>query len=260
MSIAELTNANTGRREDAQTYGLSAPPRSPIGSDRPAPRAQHQRSVTLRPEQLLLVPPGGNRSPSYLFLRRTLDIVGALTALLLFSPVMLVTFLVLLVTTRGRPLFRQERIGLCGRPFTMYKFRTMRLDAESLQHLVKNERQGPVFKNRTDPRITRIGRLLRAFSIDEMPQLFNVLKGDMALVGPRPPVRKEVLQYTPEQYERLSVKPGLTCLWQVSGRAELDFPEQVMLDKWYVENQNLLTDLKLLLQTPRSVLSRRGAY
>lgn len=214
-------------------------------------------------EQLVELPTvfaGGNRSSLYLTARRVFDIVGAMTALILFAPIMIPVFLVLMWTTRGRPIFRQERIGFCGRPFTMFKFRTMSLDAESKRHLVKNERQGPVFKNRQDPRITLFGRMLRSFSIDEMPQLFNVLRGEMSLVGPRPPIRAEVVQYTPEQFERLSVNPGLTCLWQVSGRAELDFDQQVKLDVTYVRNQSLWSDLRLLIRTPLSVLSRRGAY
>jgi lipopolysaccharide/colanic/teichoic acid biosynthesis glycosyltransferase len=213
-----------------------------------------------QPIELPLVFAGGNRSSLYLATRRFLDIVGTIVAMLLFSPIMVVSFLVLLVTTRGCPIFRQERIGFCGRPFTMYKFRTMSLNAESQRHLVKNERQGPVFKNRSDPRITAFGRLLRSFSIDEMPQLFNVLRGDMSLVGPRPPIRSEVVQYKRNQFERLSVNPGLTCLWQVSGRAELDFDQQVNLDVTYVRNQSLWSDLQLLVRTPLSVLSRRGAY
>ena len=142
----------------------------------------------------------------------------------------------------------------------MPKFRTMRLDAEQLQHVVVNEKDGPIFKNRRDPRITRIGRFLRSASIDEMPQLFNVLLGSMSLVGPRPPVAREVVQYEPWQRLRLSVKPGLTCLWQISGRSEIQFEQWVRMDLWYVKNQGFLTDLKLLARTPASVLSRRGAY
>jgi lipopolysaccharide/colanic/teichoic acid biosynthesis glycosyltransferase len=216
-----------------------------------------------RPEQLHELPlvfAGGNRSRLYLATRRTFDVIGMLVAMLLFAPIMIVSFVVLMVTTRGCPLFRQERIGFCGRPFMMYKFRTMSLNAESQRHLVKNERSGPVFKNRTDPRVTPFGRFLRSFSIDEMPQLFNVVRGDMSLVGPRPPIRSEVVQYKREQFERLSVNPGLICLWQVSGRAELDFEQQVDLDVTYVRSQSLWSDLLLLIRAPLSVLSRRGAY
>jgi len=207
-----------------------------------------------------LVEAEGNRTLFYLATKRTLDIVGALALLALLGPMMLVTYLTLMVTTRGRAIFRQERVGHCGRLFPMYKFRTMRLDALALQAQVKNEKDGPVFKNRQDPRITPIGRILRSFSIDELPQLFNVLVGHMSLVGPRPPIAKEVAKYESGQFRRLAVKPGLTCLWQVSGRCEIGFAEWVKLDVWYVENQSLWTDIKLLIRTPLSVLSRRGAY
>jgi lipopolysaccharide/colanic/teichoic acid biosynthesis glycosyltransferase len=207
-----------------------------------------------------IVPAEGNRSWSYRIIKRALDLVGALALLVLLSPILLATFLVLVATTRGRPIFCQKRIGHCGRPFTMYKFRTMVLDAAARQHEVPNEKDGPVFKNRCDPRVTRVGRFLRSTSIDELPQLFNVLAGQMSLVGPRPPVAKEVAEYQPWQRRRLAVKPGLTCLWQVSGRCEIGFEDWVRMDLWYLENQGLWTDLKLLLRTPGSVLSRRGAY
>ena len=207
-----------------------------------------------------LVSPAGNLSFGYQVAKRLLDIVGGLALLVLLSPVMLATFLVLLVTTRGRPLFIQPRVGLAGRLFPLIKFRTMCLHADAKQHLVTNEKDGPIFKNRRDPRITRIGAFLRSTSIDEMPQLFNVLAGQMSLVGPRPPVAKEVALYEAWQLERLAVKPGLTCLWQVSGRSEIGFEDWVRMDIWYVRNQTLLNDLRLLLATPMSVLSRRGAY
>ncbi len=207
-----------------------------------------------------LVAQRGNLRPTYQFIKRAMDILGAAVLIVLLSPLMLLTLAVLTVTTGGKPLFSQERIGLCGRTFRMWKFRTMHVNAEQMQHLVKNEKDGPVFKNRRDPRITRIGRILRSFSIDETPQLFSVLLGDMALVGPRPPVAKEVVKYTPQQLNRLAIKPGLTCLWQVSGRSEIGFEDWVKMDLWYLEHQNLWTDLVLLLRTPWSVLSRRGAY
>ena len=202
----------------------------------------------------------GNHSTWYLAAKRTFDVVGALGLLLLLGPVMLATFVALLFTTRGRPIFRQVRLGCCGRPFTMYKFRTMSLDAAERQHRVENQKDGPIFKNRQDPRITKLGRLLRSTSIDEMPQLFNVLLGRMSLVGPRPPLSKEVAKYEPWQRRRLTVKPGLTCLWQISGRSEIGFEEWVRMDIWYVRNQRFLTDLSLLIKTPWTVLSRRGAY
>ena len=238
-----------------------------------SPRSRHvtvrvrpvlTREISLAAEYLRqgrpLVEPAGNRSIAYLAMKRIFDVVGAATLIILFSPIMLLTLLILTVTTKGRPLFFQERVGLCGRRFKMIKFRTMRSDAADLQQLVANEKDGPIFKNRRDPRITRCGRILRCSSIDEMPQLFNVLVGHMSLVGPRPPVIKEVAQYEPWQRQRLAVQPGLTCLWQVSGRSEIGFEDWVRMDLWYLRNQSLRTDLKLLLKTPASVLSGQGAY
>jgi lipopolysaccharide/colanic/teichoic acid biosynthesis glycosyltransferase len=158
-------------------------------------------------------------------------------------------------------LFRQTRCGLYGRRFTLYKFRTMVEGAEErlaeLQHL--NEMDGPVFKSRRDPRVTRLGRLLRKFSLDELPQLWNVLRGDMSLVGPRPPIPDEVARYERWQRRRLSMKPGLTCLWQVSGRNELTFEEWMRLDLEYIDNWSLWLDLKIALKTIPAVLRGRGA-
>ena len=203
---------------------------------------------------------GGNMSRGYLFAKRALDIAGATVLLTLLSPILMVTTVVLVVTTRGRPFFRQRRLGQGGRTFSMWKFRSMVVGADARLHLVPNEAQGPIFKNRRDPRITRIGAILRKTSVDELPQLFNVLLGHMSLVGPRPPVAREVAEYEPWQLRRLAVKPGLTCLWQVSGRSEVGFEDWVRMDLWYVDNQSLLTDIELLLATPRSVLSCRGAF
>ncbi|MCG8586459.1 MAG: sugar transferase [Pirellulales bacterium] len=207
-----------------------------------------------------IVNAAGNLSPTYCGLKRAMDIAGAICGILLLSPIMLTTYVVLTITTRGKVVFAQERIGYRGRRFMMYKFRTMRLDAEKVQTEVKNEKDGPIFKNRRDPRITRIGAILRRLSIDEMPQLFNVLAGHMALVGPRPPVAKEVVKYQPWQRQRLAVRPGLTCLWQVSGRSDVGFEDWVRMDIWYIDNQSLWTDLQLLVKTPLAVLSCRGAY
>ena len=224
----------------------------------PAPRGKIENGWPLSGE--LLVTPAGNRSPIYLASKRMLDILGASVLLVLLSSVLIVTFLVLLITTKGRPLFAQQRVGFCGRRFWMFKFLTMRLDAEAVQQQVANEQAGPIFKNRHDPRITRIGRILRKLSIDEMPQLINVLRGEMSLVGPRPPIAKEVAQYEPWQRQRLSVKPGLTCLWQVSGRSDIGFEQWMRMDLWYVAHQTLWTDFMLLVRTPMTVLTGRGAY
>jgi lipopolysaccharide/colanic/teichoic acid biosynthesis glycosyltransferase len=255
---------------------LGPPPVVPL--DTPAtitpPKAPRHRLRRLRkaPDRLIslaqarlaagepIVPAEGNFSRWYRRMKRALDVVGALGLLLTLWPVMLATYVALAVTTQGRPIFRQVRLGYRGRPFALYKFRTMVLDAIHRQREVPNEKDGPIFKNRRDPRVTRLGRLLRSFSIDELPQLFNVLWGQMSLVGPRPPLATEVAGYKPWQRRRLAVKPGLTCLWQISGRSEIGFEEWVRMDLWYVRSQSLLTDLKLLARTPWSVLSRRGAY
>jgi lipopolysaccharide/colanic/teichoic acid biosynthesis glycosyltransferase len=202
----------------------------------------------------------GDLSIGYQLLKRTLDIVGSLAVLILLAPVMLAVLIVLSITTKGRPLYSQTRVGYRGRRLTIWKFRTMRLDADQLQHTVKNELAGPVFKNRRDPRVTRLGRILRKTSLDETPQLFSVLLGHMTLVGPRPLVVDEVAKFQPWQRRRFAVKPGLTCLWQVSGRSEIGFIDWARMDLWYVRNQSLWTDLKLMFRTPMAVVSGRGAY
>jgi len=209
---------------------------------------------------LPVVPAEGNLTLGYLAAKRALDIVGALAVLALLSPIMVMVLLILLVTTRGKPIFRQVRLGWRGRPFVMYKFRTMVLDADQRRGSVANEHSGPIFKNRRDPRITRFGRFLRKTSLDETPQLFNVLAGQMSLVGPRPPLAGEVARYRPWQRRRLAVRPGLTCLWQVSGRSEISFDQWARMDLWYLQHQSLRTDLSLLVKTPWSVLIGRGAY
>lgn len=253
--------------------GVSAPPQSfhslpPLPRTKARPRPQI-RNVPRRPVPLAdrrlregrpLVAPGGTRSPVYRAAKRLFDLLGALGLLVVLGPIMLAVFLVLLVTTRGKPLFWQRRVGYCGRPFWMLKFRTMVLDAARRRHEVPNEQDGPIFKNRRDPRVTRIGRWLRKTSLDETPQLLSVLLGQMSLVGPRPPLGEEVARYEAWQRRRLAVKPGLTCLWQVSGRSEIGFEDWVRMDIWYVRNQSFWTDLKLLLRTPTSVLNCRGAY
>jgi lipopolysaccharide/colanic/teichoic acid biosynthesis glycosyltransferase len=248
-------------REKSPKLPVAAPRAQRIRTDMP-PIARAPVSLALdkfhRRQQF--VAPLGNRHAGYLTAKRLFDVGGAAALIVLLSPILLATFAVLTVTTKGRPLFFQERIGFCGRRFRMIKFRTMRLDADKLQDAVVNEKDGPIFKNRRDPRITRIGRFLRSSSIDEMPQLFNVLAGSMSLVGPRPPVASEVVKYQPWQRRRLAVQPGLTCLWQISGRSEIEFDEWVRMDLWYVRNQSLWTDLKLLIRTPASVISGRGAY
>ena len=207
------------------------------------------------------IQPLGNRSAFYRISKRILDVVIAGMAVVVLSPLLLAVTAILAVSTKGKPFFVQQRVGYRGRLFPMIKFRTMRLDAEKLKQQIKNQHQdGPIFKNRQDPRITRIGRFLRKSSIDEMPQLLNVFLGHMSLVGPRPPVPKEVAEYEPWHNSRLAIKPGLTCLWQVSGRSDIGFQDWVRMDIWYAKNQSLWTDFRLLLKTPWTVITGRGAY
>lgn len=209
---------------------------------------------------LPVVAPAGNPSVGYRLAKRAIDIVGSLALLVLLAPVMLTVLIALTITTRGKPLFVQRRAGHLGQNFKMLKFRTMRLDADAVKHLVQNESTGPVFKNRRDPRITTLGRILRKTSLDETPQLLHVLLGQMSLVGPRPLDVREVARFAPWQLRRLSVKPGLTCLWQVSGRSDVAFEDWSRMDLWYVRNQSLPTDLNLLWRTPMKVLGCKGAY
>jgi len=204
--------------------------------------------------------PEGNTSVAYHVAKRLLDIFGALALIIVLLPVFLTLLIVLSITTRGKPLFWQRRAGYLGKTFAMAKFRTMRPDADKIKQMVANESTGPVFKNRRDPRVTPLGRILRKTSLDETPQLFHVLLGQMSLVGPRPLDVREVARLAPWQLRRLAVKPGLTCLWQVSGRSDIGFEEWTRMDLWYVRNQSLATDLDLLWRTPSSVLSGKGAY
>ena len=195
-------------------------------------------------------------------LKGTLDVLGSLVLVLLLSPVLLGVALAVRLSGPGAVLFRQTRIGRGGEPFTILKFRTMHADAE--QRLAElrahnDHGDGVLFKLRDDPRITRIGRHLRRFSLDELPQLFNVLSGRMSLVGPRPPLPSEVERYEQHVHRRLLVKPGLTGLWQVSGRSDLDWSETVRLDLYYVENWSVSLDAEILWKTLRVVMQGSGA-
>jgi lipopolysaccharide/colanic/teichoic acid biosynthesis glycosyltransferase len=195
--------------------------------------------------------------------KRLIDVAGAALFLVLLSPLFLLIAVLIKLESHGPVLFPQIRIGKWGRPFTMYKFRSMCADAEHRKKelLGQNEMHGGViFKMKCDPRVTRIGKIIRRGSLDELPQLWNVLKGDMSLVGPRPPVSAEVSRYSLGERRRLDVKPGITCIWQVSGRSELPFQQQVELDVAYIESQTMFGDFKLLLKTVPAVLLGRGAY
>jgi lipopolysaccharide/colanic/teichoic acid biosynthesis glycosyltransferase len=200
---------------------------------------------------------------SYLFAKRCGDIVGSLLAIVIMSPLMLLLAAVIKLTDQGPVFYVHNRVGLRGREFACIKFRSMVVNADSLKDTLQDwnsHDDSRTFKIPDDPRVTWIGRLMRRSSLDEVPQLFNVLLGHMSLVGPRPPVPSEVAQYTRNDMKRLVVKPGLTCLWQVSGRSRLPFPEQLRLDLEYIENQSLWLDCKLLFRTVPAVLSADGAY
>jgi lipopolysaccharide/colanic/teichoic acid biosynthesis glycosyltransferase len=196
-------------------------------------------------------------------LKRAVDIVGALAALTLFAPVFLATAIAIKMESSGPVFFRQTRIGKNGVPFSMVKFRSMVVGADALHAKmqgVTRSRHEIRYKNQNDPRITRIGRFIRKYSVDEFPQFWNVLTGDMSLVGPRPALPSEVAKYAPSDRDRLLVKPGITCLWQVGGRANIDFVGQVALDRQYVRDQSIVLDLWILLRTPYAVLFGEGAY
>jgi len=196
------------------------------------------------------------------FIKRLLDVCVSAVMLVVLSPIFLVTALAIKIDNPGPAFYKQTRVGKWGKLFTMYKFRSMILGADKMkqQLLDQNESGGVIFKMKRDPRITRVGRIVRKLSIDELPQLWNVLKGDMSLVGPRPPVPGEVAQYEYTDRRRLDAIPGITCIWQVSGRSDIDFKGQVRLDVQYIENQSFGGDIKLLLKTIPAVLFGKGAY
>lgn len=201
-------------------------------------------------------------SRAELALKRLMDVVGASIGLVVLSPLFLLIAVAIRLTTSGPVFYVSDRVGQDGETFRFLKFRTMHLSADLDKSLLidLNEADGPVFKIRDDPRITRLGRFLRRSSLDELPQLIHVLSGRMSLVGPRPPIPAEVAEYNDHQRRRLAVKPGLTCLWQVCGRSTLGFDTWVELDLEYIENWSLLYDFRLLARTVPAVLSGRGAF
>jgi exopolysaccharide biosynthesis polyprenyl glycosylphosphotransferase len=199
--------------------------------------------------------------PVQLMLKRAFDIAASGSALVLLSPLMIAVAVVIKLTSPGPILFKQQRVGRFGRPFHMLKFRSMVVNAEALKAalMAKNEQTGPVFKIKRDPRITAVGAFIRKYSIDELPQFINVLRGEMTIVGPRPPLPSEVAQYQAWQRRRLSVRPGITCVWQVSGRNQIGFDQWMYLDMQYIDNWSIAHDFQLVFKTVPVVLFGRGA-
>ena len=211
----------------------------------------------------VLIKVGGSmKTISYLILKRIIDIIGSIIGIVLVSPVLLVTAVLIKLESKGRIFFSQTRVGLHGKEFKIYKFRSMVDGAEALRKSIehKNEMSGPMFKVRGDPRITKIGRFIRKTSIDELPQLINVLKGEMSLVGPRPSLPSEVEKFESWMLKRLEVKPGLTCYWQVSGRNNICFEDWMKLDIDYVNHRNMKLDIKLIFKTIILLFGDKNAY
>lgn len=198
----------------------------------------------------------------YSVVKRLFDITFSLLAIIFLIPMFVLTIIAIKIDSKGPAVYTQYRVGKNGKKFNLYKFRSMCVDADqkllSIIHL--NEKDGPIFKITNDPRVTRVGRFIRKTSIDELPQFLNVLVGNMSIVGPRPPLPTEVEEYSMYHMQRLCVKPGITCYWQVSGRSNLSFDDWVKLDLKYIEDRSLWTDTKIILRTVPAVLSGRGAW
>lgn len=278
--VHKLVASSTGRRADGKPLSTSSAIGLSAGSSALAPVALEASTAPPTGKTLQwpvhastpkadsktetrpirdLAPYFEERLPSY---RRAVDILVAGTALALVSPVLITAALLVKITSPGPIIFAQARAGRGGRPFQFYKLRSMYRDAEDRKNALRlvNEKDGPIFKIKNDPRITPVGKVLRKFSIDELPQLFNVLKGDMTLVGPRPPVLDEVHEYETWQRQRLDITGGITCIWQVSGRSEVTFREWMRMDVRYRKKRSLGLDLKLVWKTFGAVFSGKGAY
>ncbi|MGL5151648.1 MAG: sugar transferase [Clostridium sp.] len=213
-------------------------------------------------ENIKVVKKGSFNIKGYEFVKRSIDFIGALVGIILLSPILLLTGIFIKIESKGPIFYAQDRIGKNGKRFKMYKLRSMVVDAEKLKKklLEQNEMSGPMFKMKDDPRITKVGKFIRKTSIDELPQLVNILKGDMSLVGPRPSLPNEVEQFEDWMNERLDVKPGLTCYWQVSGRNNIDFEDWMKLDIKYVRERNTALDIKLIFKTFFVLFGDRNAY
>lgn len=219
-------------------------------------------SVFHFPSDLTLESVGSKEKYFYSFIKRAFDIVASLVFLIiLFIPFLIIALIIFIDDSKGSPIYVSERIGKRGKPFKMFKFRSMVIGAEDLldSMMKDNEKDGPAFKMHDDPRVTKIGHFIRKTSIDELPQLLNVLMGDMSFVGPRPPIMKEVVQYSREDLKRLLVKPGLTCIWQTrKKRDDVPFKDWVAMDVEYIQKRSVFMDLKLIFKTASVMLSEEG--
>lgn len=208
-----------------------------------------------------IMPGDVKQKPVYDFFKRAIDIICSVIALVVLSGLFALVALLIKLEDGGNVVYSQTRVGKNGKFFRMYKFRSMYMNAEKMKKelLAQNESDGPAFKMENDPRITKIGAFIRKFSIDELPQLINILKGDMSIVGPRPPLGYEVMQYDEFAMRRLCVKPGLTCYWQCSGRSNIMFDEWMRLDNKYIEDRSMWTDIKMIFKTIPAVFKSKGA-
>ncbi|MCK4538582.1 MAG: sugar transferase [Candidatus Krumholzibacteria bacterium] len=199
---------------------------------------------------------------SFVVLKRIFDVIVAIAILIFFLPVIPVIIILIKLDSPGHILFKQKRVGKDGKSFDFYKFRSMFTGAENVVGVLRplSGVDGPIFKLKEDPRVTRVGRFLRRSSLDELPQLFNVIKGDMSIVGPRPNLPSEVAHYLPWQKKRLDVIPGITCFWQISGRSHIGFQEWMRLDLEYIRKRSLMTDMMIIIRTIPAVIARKGAY
>lgn len=248
MFANRLTTVNRSARADEPSESAPSAPRPAI-----VPSALAGGGVNVPIKRLPL---------AYLLAKRALDVLVAGGLLLLLLPAFLIVALAIRLSSPGAVLYRSTRVGRGGRHIGFLKFRTMVAGAEAQKAALAamNEKGGPIFKARNDPRITPVGRFLRKYSLDELPQLLHVLTGEMTLVGPRPHLASEVERYRPQDWARLAVKPGLTCYWQVQGRSDLSYEEWVALDLKYIDDMCFTTDLRLILATPGAVLGGKGAY
>lgn len=247
------------RMRDSSSFGFDAASDVIFMPDALSPCTKAVAKVRTRlKKQFLLSGAGISR-----IIKRWMDVCGSLAAVILLSPIFLLVAIWIKLDSPGPLIYRQIRIGLYGRPFYFYKFRSMYIDSDARRAALEKENEssdGVLFKMKNDPRITRCGRFIRKYSIDEVPQFFNVLLGDMSLVGPRPPLPSEVAQYSLEDRKRLEILPGITCIWQISGRSDIPFREQVVLDKEYIRAQSFWKDVLILFRTIPAVLAGKGAY